>query len=123
MLTTKIVNHIGNCLRYSVRDTAYVTLIGGFAFSLYATDQGPAIAHRLFQEGSSNSDINLLAVYGWLAGVLAMNAVTVFVMDVIVRLLLSPTKWLAVSGWTLFRKMTSRNAKATEFPVEVHHVG
>jgi hypothetical protein len=60
----------------------------------------------------------LFATYGWVASILAVNAVSVLVMDFIVRFLLRPTKWLALLGWSLFRKLTSRNTA-----VEVSHVG
>jgi hypothetical protein len=118
MFTTKFIAHIGNCLKYSVRDTAYFTLLGGVAFSLYMADQGGELSRQWIPlAGNAKPEVLLFATYGWVASILAVNTLTVLVLDFVVRFLLSPTKWLAMAGWTLFRKLTRNTA------VEVPHVG
>jgi hypothetical protein len=119
MLTSKFILYAMRCAKFSMRDTAYFTLIGGLAFSLYVLDRGGELVRQMAPyTGDAKPGFVLFALYGWLASILAMNAVVVLVTDFVVRMLWWPTKWLAVTSSKILKV-----AKPETSTQEVSHVG
>ncbi len=112
-------NRINQLAGRAVRDTAYYVLFLGTVFSLYMMDRGDVMARQMMpylpQWPELKPEAVQLMLSGWLAQQIAVSAVTVLVMDFIVRLCWSLLKWAGPNSWTFIRHI-SRNhfAKTVE---------